>query len=184
MTSLYFFIPTFIILLLISPLFLEIRVSFNALKNSGVFCVYIFKIKLLYFFFEINGKEIKLKNEKETKEKQLEFDSPEIVLYEEFANQIKEKTRLRFLEVFYNIGLEDAFITSLVCGFLNVGALIFFSSIKNKKPTASLGLYDTHSFNKKVIEISVNLNMSISLFDVVYSFIVSVILSKKKKINI
>lgn len=180
MSSLYFLIPTVIIILLVMPIFLEVRLSFNLLDKSGVFCIYLFRKKLQYFKFEIEGREIKLKDEEETKEKQIDFDSPEIALYEEFSTQIKDKTRLRFIEVFYNAGLNDAFLTSMVCGVINIAVLIFFTSLKNKKPTASLQLYNTSSFNKKVANLATVINLSISLFDVVYSFIISVILSKKK----
>lgn len=180
MSSLYFLIPTVIIILLVMPIFLEMRLSFNLLDKSGVFCIYLFRKKLQYFKFEIEGREIKLKDEEETKEKQIDFDSPEIALYEEFSTQIKDKTRLRFIEVFYNVGLNDAFLTSMVCGVINIAILIFFTSLKNKKPTVSLQLYNTSSFNKKVANLATVINLSISLFDVVYSFIISVILSKKK----
>lgn len=180
MSSLYFLIPTVIIILFVMPIFLEVRLSFNLLDKSGVFCIYLFRKKLQYFKFEIEGREIKLKDEEETKEKQIDFDSPEIALYEEFSTQIKDKTRLRFIEVFYNVGLNDAFLTSMVCGLINIAVLIFFTSLKNKKPTASLQLYNTSSFNKKVANLATVINLSISLFDVVYSFIISVILSKKK----
>lgn len=180
MSSLYFLIPTVIIILLVMPIFLEVRLSFNLLDKSGVFCIYLFRKKLQYFKFEIEGREIKLKDEEETKEKQIDFDSPEIALYEEFSTQIKDKTRLRFIEVFYNVGLNDAFLTSMVCGVINIAVLIFFTSLKNKKPTASLQLYNTSSFNKKVANLATVINLSISLFDMVYSFIISVILSKKK----
>lgn len=180
MSSLYFLIPTVIIILLVMPIFLEVRLSFNLLDKSGVFCIYLFRKKLQYFKFEIDGREIKLKDEEETKEKQIDFDSPEIALYEEFSTQIKDKTRLRFIEVFYNVGLNDAFLTSMICGVINIAVLIFFTSLKNKKPTASLQLYNTSSFNKKVANLATVINLSISLFDVVYSFIISVILSKKK----
>ena len=180
MSTLYFLIPTVIIILLVMPIFLEVRLSFNLLDKSGVFCIYLFRKKLQYFKFEIDGREIKLKDEKETKEKQIDFDSPEIALYEEFSTQIKDKTRLRFIEVFYNVGLNDAFLTSMICGVINIAVLIFFTSLKNKKPTASLQLYNTSSFNKKVANLATVINLSISLFDVVYSFIISVILSKKK----
>lgn len=180
MSSLYFLIPTVIIILLVMPIFLEVRLSFNLLDKSGVFCIYLFRKKLQYFKFEIEGREIKLKDEEETKEKQIDFDSPEIALYEEFSTQIKDKTRLRFIEVFYNVGLNDAFLTSMVCGVINIAVLIFFTSLKNKKPTASLQLYNTSSFNKRVANLATVINLSISLFDVVYSFIISVILSKKK----
>lgn len=180
MHSLYYLIPTFFILLLLVPIFLEVRVSFNALDNSGAFCIYLSKIKLKYFLFEFVGKTLRLKDEKQITEKDIDFSSPEIALLEEFSKQLKQKARLKFLEVYYHIGLDDAFVTSMLCGVINVSALIFFTSLKNARPTASLSIYDNVSYNKKVVELAANLSVSLSLFDVVYSFLNSLILSKKK----
>lgn len=180
MQSLYFLIPTLVIILLMLPIILEVRFSYNLFENKGTICIYLFKIKLQYFLFEICDNQIKIQDQKQTSEKQIDFDSPELAFYEEFVAQIKDKTRLKFLELYYNIGLDDAFLTSMVCGLINVCALILFTGMKNKKPTASLGVYDIVSYNKKVVEFAIDLSVSISLFDVVYSFINSVILSRKK----
>ncbi len=180
MQSLYFLIPAVFIILILLPIIMKVKVSFNALENTGVFCLYFFNIKLMYFFFEIKGNEIQLKSENEQEERQIDFSSPELALYEELVMQIKDKTRLKYLEVYYNIGFNDAFLTSMICGYVNIAALILFTAIKNKKPSASLGIYDTVSYNKSVVEIALDLCLSISLFDLAYSFVVSCILSKKK----
>ena len=99
---------------------------------------------------------------------------------EEFSKQIKQKSRLKYLEVYYHLGVEDAYLTSMIAGIINSALLIFFTGLKNSRPTASLGVYDSVSFNKKVAEIAINFCASLTLFDVVYSFLNSLILSKKK----
>lgn len=180
MQSLYFLIPTFFILLLMLPVFLEVKLSYNILENSGVICIYLAKIKLKYYLFEIYKNSVRLKDEESVSEKQLDFSSPEIALIEEFSRQVKQKARLKYLEVWYHLGLEDTFLTSMVSGFVNAFLLIFFTSLKNSRPTASLGVYDNVSFNSKVAELAADFCVSLSLFDVVYSFLNSLILSKKK----
>ena len=84
--------------------------------------------------------------------------------------QIKDKARLKEIYLFYNIGLQDAFASAMLCGLINTVATIFFTKIKNEKPTASFGVYDTVSYNKRVLELSFMTKVSISLFDIVYSF--------------
>lgn len=180
MDSLYFLIPTVFILLLILPIFLEVKVSYNFLKNSGVICVYFSKIKFKYYIFEFHNNNIRLKDQREVSEKQIDFSSPELAVIEEFSKQIKQKARLKYLFVYYNVGLNDAFLTSVFCGCLNVALLIFFTSIKNSRPTASLCVYDNASYNNVVVEVAGDICVSLSLFDVVYSFLNSLILSKKK----
>ena len=88
---------------------------------------------------------------------------------------------LKEISIFYNLGVGDAFQSAMLGGLINCSLLSFLSSIKNQKPTASLGIYDTISYNKKVCQFAVKAVMSISLFDVVYSLLHSVILTKKKE---
>ena len=143
--------------------------------------LFLFKKKLFYFIFSIKGRYIELQNEEETKLQKLEFSSPEFAVVEKFVEEIKEKTKLKKLYVFYNIGVGDAFLNAMVCGLVNEGIRQIFLQIKNKKPTASLCVFDTVSYNTSVCEFAVISQLSISFFDVAYSFIYSVIITKRNK---
>lgn len=180
-TSLYFLIPAVFILLLVFPVFVEARVSYNPLYNRGVLALFVFKIKVFYFIFSFHGNFIELENEKETKRQKLEFESQQFALMEEFMAQIKDKVRLKNIHVFYNIGTGDAFSSAMVCGALNFAITQVFLLIKSHKPTASLCVYDTVSYNKTTCELAGRMAISISFFDVAYSFILSLILTKMKK---
>ena len=98
-----------------------------------------------------------------------------------FTNQIKKKTRLKKLAIYYNIGLNDAFLTCYFCGIVNFIISILFARIKNERPTATLENNDIVSYNLSIMQASIVLNFSISLFDVVYSLLCSVILTRKKQ---
>lgn len=180
MSSLYFLIPTFFILILMLPMFFEVKLSYNIIENSGVISVFFEKIKIKHYIFEIYKNSIRLKDENTVNEKELNFSSPELILIEEFSKQVKQKSRLKYLEVYYHLGVEDAYFTSLLAGVINSALLIFFTGLKNSRPTASLGVYDSVSFNKRVAEIAVDFCVSLTLFDVAYSFLNSLILTKKR----
>ncbi len=179
-TSLYLIIPAVIIVLLVLPIFVELRVSFNPLYNRGVVALFIFKKKIFYYIVSLHGKNIKLENENETKMQEIEFSSPEFVVIEEFMRQIKDKIRLRECLIHYHIGTGDAYTSALVCGFLNVLIMHFFLYVKSHKPTASLCVYDSVSYKKQAYEIAGFLSISVSLFDVAYSYLYSVIITKMK----
>lgn len=179
-TALLLIIPTVLILLLMFPIFLEVRVSYNPLKNSGALGIFLFKKKLKYYFLEIHGKYIILKNDKELKEEEIEFSDPKFLIIEEFIKQIKDKIRVSHLFVFYNIGLGDAFLSSMFCAVLNQFINLFFVNLKSRKPTATLSLCDIVSFNRTICEVAVNMKISLSLIDLVYSFIYSSIIIKSK----
>lgn len=183
MSGYYLIIPAVIILIFMCPILLQAKATLNVEDMSGVVSVFIFRKKIIYFFYKIEGKKIILTNEDNAKEEEFDFSSEEVVLYQEMIKQIRDKARLKEIYLFYNIGLQDAFASAMLCGLINTVATIFFTKIKNEKPTASFGVYDTVSYNKRVLELSFMTKVSISLFDIVYSFASSVILSRKKAKN-
>lgn len=179
-TSLLLIIPAFVILLLVFPIFLEVKISFNPLKNRGVVALFLFKKKLIYYYVEMHGKYITLVNDTETKKEELEFDSPKFAVIEEFIKQVKDKVRLKYLFVYYNIGLGDAFRSAMFAASVNQLLNFIFINLKSKKPTASFCIYDTVSYNRTIFEMAGRMKISISLFDLVYSFIYGVIITKNK----
>ncbi len=178
--SLYFLIPAVVFLLLVFPIVAEIRVALNPMTNIGVVALFVFGIKVFYYVVSYHGTYILLENEEETKKQQLEFSSQQFVFMQEFMRQMKDKIKLKKLYVFYNIGTGDAFSSALVCGLINLALIEFFVYLKSKKPTASLCVYDTVSYNKKEVTLSGRVQASISFFDVAYSFLNSLIITHKK----
>ena len=181
MTALWLLIPAGIILILFLPVIFELKLTYNVLNNTGVISVYLYKKNLIHYIFEFDGKHISIKDKEESEEKKLDFNDPEFIFYKNLVNEVSDKLRVRYVDIYYNIGLSDAFLTSLICGYINTFCLMLFSYIKNQKPTASLGLFDTASYNKSEAVVALDGNVSISLFDLVYSLILSVILTLKVK---
>jgi hypothetical protein len=175
--SLILLIPAAFVLLFALPVFVEVRLTYNPLLNRGVVALFIFRKNVLYYFFSVHGRYIELQNEKETKTKEIQFESKKFAVLEEFGRQLKDKIKLKKIYVFYNIGAGDAALSALLCGVLNQVLTLGFVFVKSKKPTASLCVYDTVSYNKEIFELATRGQISISLFDVVYSFIYSVIIT-------
>ncbi len=176
----YLLIPFFILIICFIPIKLEGRVSFNLLDMSGAFGVFFYKIKVTHQEVWIKHNKIMLKKDNHVESKEITFDSNEILFVKILLGQVKDKIRLRLFSLFYNLGLNDAFLSSMVAGYINILMLIFFTSIKNSKPTASLGVYDSISYNRQVCQFASRIILSISLFDIVYSLLRSVILTKRE----
>ncbi len=179
MHPLYYLIPAAIILICIFPLKISLRATFHLSTLSGVICLFLFKIKVRYYIYEIKKGYILLKNKKQRKIKEFEFDPRQLVVIKIFKEQLRDKARVKELFVFYNLGLGDAFRSAMVGGFINNALLVYFTNLKNRRPTASMGVYDTISYNREVFEFAGKGTVSISLVDVVYSLIMSVILIKR-----
>ena len=175
----YLFIPFFLILLLFLPIKLKLKFSCNLLKLNGAFGIFLFNKKIMHQQFWLKERKIVLKDENKTDIVEIEFDSKEIIFADVFTKQIKDKTKLKELYLFYNLGLNDAFISSMFAGIINLASLIFFTNLKNTKPTASLCVYDTVSYNRLVLEFAVKTVMTISLIDIAYSFVISLIITNR-----
>ena len=175
----YLLIPFFLIIIFFIPIKLYGKFSFNLLELSGAFGIFLFGIKVDSELFWIENKKLISKKEDEVESHEFNMDSKEVLFVKTFLMEIKDKTRLKELFVFYNLGVGDAFRSAMLGGLINVTLLSVMTSIKNIKPTASLGVYDTISYNREVCQFALKTRMSISLFDVVYSLVRSVILTRK-----
>ncbi len=177
----YLLIPFFIILILFVPIRIEARGSFNVLERSGAVGLFIFGIKVAHEQLWLENRKIITKKDNNLESHELNIESTSFIFLKMFIYGIINKARLKELFVFYNLGINDAFKSAMLGGYVNVALLTLMTSIKNYKPTASMGVYDTISYNEKVMQFSSRSLMTISLLDVVYSLGRSVILTKKIK---
>lgn len=178
--SLYYLIPALFVLVLVFPMIIEVRLSYNLIDNKGVVALFFLKKQLFYYIISFHGTNIRLENKKQTKIQNLKFSDPKFAIVEKFVEQIKDKIKLKKVYAFYNIGIGDAFQSALLCGLINQILIHFFLYLKNQKPTASLCVYDTISYNIEMFEVACRVEISISIFDVAYSYLNSVILINKK----
>ncbi|MBO5022625.1 MAG: hypothetical protein J6C53_04050 [Clostridia bacterium] len=175
----YLLIPLSIIIIFFIPIKLQGRFSFNVAEMSGAIGIFFYRIKLSHQLIWFENKKIYTRKEDEIISKELEFNSKEMIFMQMLFGEIKDKTRLKEISIFYNLGVEDAFTSAMLGGTINVLLMSMLGVIKNAKPTATLGIYDTISYNRQVCQFAVKAVMSISLFDVVYSLFRSVILTKR-----
>ena len=169
-TSLWYLIPAIFVLLLVIPIVFEVRGSYNLLKNSGTISLFVFKFKIFHYIFSFHKNGIELHNQKTKKFQRFEFSGTKFVAMEEFVRQIKDKVKLKNLGVYYNIGLGDAFSSAILCGIVNQMIVNLFIFFKNNKPTASLSLFDSVSFNREIFEVAVRGRGSISFFEIATHF--------------
>lgn len=167
-----------ILVLFFLPVKVEGRASFNLLDMKGAIGVFVYRLQVEKQRFRINKGQIFLLTENDTKEE--EFDEGKMIFVKMLIDEIKDKTRLKELFVIYNFGIGDAYQTAMIAGHINTLLYCLFSAIKNYKPTASLGVSDNIAFNSTVAQFALTMKISISLYDVVYSLLRSVILTKKQ----
>lgn len=169
------------ILALIVPLKMNIKLSYNILKNRGVlsFKILFFRMKVLSFKFKNYGIQIKSRNNKNKKELDLKIEKEELIYNQRLLAQFRDKLKIRHLHFRATIGQGDAFLTAMAAGAINILVVNLFIFIKNFKQTSSVSVGTKPEYNKKLFRFRANAEISISLFDLLFCFFFALLNTKR-----
>ena len=170
MQSPYFLILAFVLILLLYPVPIGVKVDYSLDNNAGKFVFKIFnkEIKLLSFQFEKFGIAIFTKKSKKFIAFEFEVNKRKLVYFENLFFQFKDKIKIKYMAFNSKIGTLDAFKTAMIIGVLNQLFYSFFSYMKNDKQTATLIVDGKPEWEKKVFEISICFNLTVSIFEILY----------------
>ncbi len=163
----------FVFLIIILQLTIKAKVIFNIKNNIGRFQVSFLKIKIFDYILSIESGCIKLTNKKKkNKYIPLEFDSQSIQEYTVFQDVLFRKIYFKQLGFYFNFGIESsAFCSAMTCGYVDIFAKIFYEIFKTKKSETKFLIKVYPNFNKSVIKIGFKAKISLSLFDLFWTFI-------------
>ena len=179
MQSLWLLIPLFLFFLITLPIIIESRFSYNLEKNIGFFSIKLWFFTISTISFKIKGKYLIIRTKNDAKQVEISLIGPEIKLLEQLTVQIKDKVKVKKLEFHSNIGTNDALETALLSSLLSIIVGVLWGYIKNYKDTASVDIYTYPNYVEKNFLISLLARVSISIFDLIYSFIMASIILKK-----
>ena len=181
MESIYLLIPLFLLLILITPLIVNIRLSFNLKSYTGIISIYMFKIKILLVIFRLKDHNIIVHKKSKKSESEFELSDEQKQFIEQFVVQIKDKVNIKTLVSFTRIGTHDALETSLYNGLINSLFAMLFGYIKNQKPYAKIDVVSYPAFNKELFLITFYGKISISFFDILYSLFMAFAVEKRRE---
>ena len=179
MQSLWLLIPLFLFIIITIPIIIESRFSYNFEENIGVFSIKLWLFTLATISIKIKGKYLIIRTKNDAKQVEISLIGPEIKLLEQLTVQIKDKIKVKKLEFHSNIGNGDAFETALLSSMFSIIIGIVWGYIKNQKDTASIIINSYSNYAEKNFLISLLARVSISIFDLIYSFIMASIILKK-----
>jgi len=181
MESLELLIVLSIFLILIFPLFIKYYISYSPLQNSGMVVIKLWFVYISYFSFQLKTNSIIIRNKKKRKQIEYKFNDPMIIFYEHFYNELKQKIKIKHINIYSEIGTGDAFHSTIFSSFVNIFYKIISAYVKNLQYSSSIVVNTKTSFNKKALLTSLYVKASISLFDIFFSFFVSLFYKKKDK---
>lgn len=181
MESLYLLIFVFFIIIIVFPFSFNLEVAYNLDINDGYLFFKIWRITLKRLQFKRKGRDIILIEQYKNEDLEIEINEDQLRFWKVFLNEIKNKIKLRKIDVTSETGMGDPFKSSLFSGVYSSALMVLFVRLKNTQPTASFVLDNKVNFFDFSFKIKTFLRFSISIFDIIYSFILAILKSKKDK---
>ena len=181
MITVILIIVLFFLIILIFPLIFRLYFSFDPIKNYGMVVIKLWFIDIEYFTFQLKHSGIIIRTKKERKQLEFQFTDPKIKFYEYFTLKLKQKTMVKYLDIYSQIGTNHAFETAVLSSFFNILYNSFFAYVKNLKPSSKVVINSQAVFNQKIFSVRFYSKISISIFDVVVSFFSAIFHNKRKK---
>ena len=176
------FIMFFVISVVIYPLKMKGAIHINVLENLGFAVVKVFNIRLFNARFKMaKDGHVSMEKEKNKKKKKNK------TLSQFYFMSLAKKVDVKKAEIFFVAGSsQDAFIVSVVNGFVNVVSTCVFTTLMNKYKSMKTLVCVEPDYEKEGLEITASGVISFSLFDMLLSVIYSVIhylKVKERKVN-
>lgn len=181
MESLYFLILAAAILFIIFPFSFNIELAYDLKRNDGYFIIKVWRITLQSAGIKRKGKNIILLQRKDNKNLEVEVSSEQIRFLKTFVVEVKNKIRIRKLDVKTETGVKDPFKSAIFSSILSSIILSVFARLKTMQPTASFRLDNNTNFYDFAFDAKFFLRVSISVFDIFYSLILAVFKTEKNK---
>ena len=144
-------------------------------------------IRIFDYKIKIKDKNLVLTNKNgKNKYFPLEINNESIKNYTDFQSILFKKIYFKTIAIYFNFGLkDDAFVSTMVCGYIDVFSKIAYSFLKTKKSEVLMNLKVYPSFKNNVIKFGIKAKISLSLYDLLWSFIEAITTkffrSKKEK---
>ena len=170
-----------IIFLLIIPIPIKFRLNFNILRLSGEVFIKVFFIKYKVRVRFRGGYVYIIKNSKARREK-LSSKNYNVVFITQFARQLYFRLilqSLRFVseEGYYN----NAMITAIGSSVIDIISKCLYARILHNKKSAHIFIQNEAKYNQDCLNIKVESEIRISLFDLIYSLVNSYFILKGEK---
>ena len=183
--SYYLIILLVFLILIVFQLTLKVKISYNIISNSGKIQLRFIGIRIFDREMTIYKNYLKLSNAKHKSiYLPIEFSQESIKSYVNFQGVLFQKIYAKEFYFYLNFGIKNnPIISSLVCGHTDIIFKILYSVLSQKKKGLSYKSKIYTSFEKSVIKFQIKAKISLSLYDLMWSYLEAVIGGKLKEIK-
>lgn len=175
MESLYLLILLFFIILIIVPLGFRAKVFYSLKSNAGAVSIKLWFLWLKKIKLKIKGKKIYILQKYKDSEIEIEVAEPQLRFLQFFNDEVKDKVKFRDINVFMRVGVDNPFYSALFSSTVSDCILTYFAILKNSHKRTSFKLNSSTSYDSFNFIIALNARFSLSILDVLYSFVISIL---------
>lgn len=178
MESLYLLFLVAIILVFVFPLTIDGKISYDAIENHGAIAIKLLCFKFLVAKLKREKTKIILITQKENKDVKIEFGEKQLRFLIFFQREVGNKIKVRKLNVYSVVGAGNPFASALVSSAFSNGVQIVLARLKSIQKTGSFCLKNKTDFFENKFAFAAATRITLSIFDVVFSGIVSILRNK------
>lgn len=178
----WYLIFVFIILILSYPIKANLVCKINVLNLVAEMYVGIFKFKVIKLRAKIKGQFIYITKRGITYKEKFTPKNVDVDFVFKFLKELYYRVNLITLEEYTELGYKlDASKTAMSVSYADIIFKSLLAKIKNNKKLAHIFVFNSANYNEDCINLKLKAFISINLFDLIYSFIVSKIKAKGEK---
>ena len=178
MESLYLLFLAFFILAFIFPLTFDIKVSFDFLENFGSLSFRLWPLNFKVSKIMRKGVNILLISKRKNNEIKIKLGQKQLRFFKFFKNEVGNKVKVRKVNIYTTIGAGEPYKSALISSAISNSILYFLTRLKFWQPTGTFQLKNKTEFFDNKLSLGTSSRIAISIFDILYSFFVSILRSK------
>lgn len=172
-----FFVLILLLMVLIFPIKSRCMAHFNLLEKKGFYSIKIFVFKILCGMVYIKNGKLFADNVSNAL-----FDSYSSPFMKKFIAELMAKMDVKKMEVFFTGGFkENSFSSAILCGGLSSAVHTFYSYLSQKYEGVKLYEDIKPTFGKDNLELTFDIVISISLFQIIMAVFAAAIKNRKER---
>lgn len=161
-----------IIFLLIIPIPVKFKLIFNILRLSGELQINIIKFINYKVRVRFRGAYIYITSNKKTRREKFTSKNFNIAFVIQLIRQLYFRVVLQSLNFISDVGYyNDAMVTAVGSGLLDIISKCVYAKILHNKKSAHIFILNEAKYNRDCLNVKIEGQIKISLFDVIYSLI-------------
>ncbi len=174
----FLFLTIMNILSLIYPFLVKFDIRFNILKLRGSFALTLFNKIKIDFRIKIKNGYIYINHKNKLRKEKITNNNFNVIFFMNLIKQLYFREQFLSLYLKSNFGyVNDSCITAVGCGYMDVIVKSFFSKLKNNKKSSHIFVDNEPRYNEDVFNIRLVNTIRISIADIVYSLLYTLIYS-------